>query len=384
MKKFNKKKLTLLERLMIDIQNFFGVKTMCTIKYYLGYILGYKNKKKELQKLKSFTSISSEFPELLHKAKLLIANSNNELIYETINSFFDSNIKILKNFSNIEEHQVIVVCALKNEITRIKWFLDHYRNLGIKLFLICDNNSTDGTLDFLMQQNDVVLYQTTDKYNSQKKCAWCNRMISDVGDNQWYLVVDADEFIWYPELKKMDLNEYTEKLFKKNIFSVKGLMLEMYPDNNLGDSNLDKSKFLEEYVFYDTDSDYYIYDKDRQLITGGFINRVFKDENALQCKVPLFYQTDIRFNIGSHHIFPYEEDLTAQYGIILKHYKFLPGDEGKIRQAVAQKNYANESKLYKKFVVMYDDGINAFCPLSRKWDSDTVLENLNFIKELTK
>ncbi|UTY39953.1 glycosyltransferase family 2 protein [Allocoprobacillus halotolerans] len=141
---------------------------MCTIKYYLGYILGYKNKKKELQKLKSFTSISSEFPELLHKAKLLIANSNNELIYETINSFFDSNIKILKNVSNIEEHQVIVVCALKNEITRIKWFLDHYRNLGIKLFLICDNNSTDGTLDFLMQQNDVVLYQTTDKYNSQK------------------------------------------------------------------------------------------------------------------------------------------------------------------------------------------------------------------------
>lgn len=384
MKKFDNSYLTKQEKTLLLIRNLFGLNLMCKFKYCLGYLIGYKNKKLQLKKLYSINYIN-KYDNWKAKAKLIIKQSNDKLLYDMIDSYFSSDIeKIKDNNLSIDKNDVIVVCALKNELTRIKEFMSYYRKLGVKLFLICDNNSTDGSTEYLEAQQDIVLYKTTDEYNSQKKCAWCNRMISDYGDDRWYLIVDADELIWYPESNCLNINEYANQLYKKGIYSVKGLMLEMYPKGLLGDSRLKKENYINEYTYYDVDNDYYVYDNNRMLITGGFLNRIFNDENILQSKVPLFYQTSNRFNIGSHHIFPFKEDITAKFGIVLKHYKFLPGDENRIREIIKLKNYANSSRLYKKFITLYNnEGINPYSEFSRNWDEKTVLKNLNFIEELT-
>ena len=63
----------------------------------------------------------------------------------------------------------------------------------------------------------------------------------------------------------------------------------------------------------------------------------------------------------------------------------MPGDEKKIRDALVKKNYANGSRLYKKFVELYEgEGINAFYSGSVKWDDEKVLDNLPFIKVVSK
>ena len=376
------------EGILNILREYIGVMPMCHVKYILGQIIGIKSKKERKKKLYEWIAESNckTKDDLWKKKFLKLINDSNDKIYDEImQAFYLDDIKCLKEGENNKRNEVTIVCVEKNEKIRMQAFLEHYRKIGIKQFLICDNGSTDGTLEYLMEQNDVYVYSTEKMYTSQRKAAWCNRMMADLGDNRWYFQADADEFAWIPEFESMDINEYVKILEEKKVLSVKAIMLEMYPNDILGGDNLLPENFVEDYCFYDADSEWYEFDPDKNYINGGFINRVFGEKHALQCKTPLFFQDENRFNIGSHHIYPYSEDITAEYGIILKHYKFLPGDEKKIRDALVKKNYANGSRLYKKFVELYEgEGLNAFYSGSVKWDDEKVLDNLPFIKVVSK
>ena len=50
---------------------------------------------------------------------------------------------------------VLCFVTLRNEMNRLPYFLEHYRALGVRHFLMVDNNSTDGSGDFLATQADV-------------------------------------------------------------------------------------------------------------------------------------------------------------------------------------------------------------------------------------
>ena len=58
---------------------------------------------------------------------------------------------------------------------RLPWFLAHHRKLGVAHFLIIDNDSEDGTIEFLRQQPDVTLFETPMSY-AESKCGvlWQN------------------------------------------------------------------------------------------------------------------------------------------------------------------------------------------------------------------
>lgn len=376
------------EGILNNLRKYIGAKGMCKVKYVLGQCVGITSKRKkkiELEKIIAESPFKKDDENWRSKYLKLINSTNDEKYSETIKAFYLDNVKLIKKNITKNTDGVYIVCVEKNEINRIKEFLKHYRKIGVKTFLICDNGSMDGTLEYLKEQKDVCLYSTNEDYSSQRKAAWCNRMMSDFGDQKWYFQVDADEFAWFPELDKIDINQYVNNLAKKNIYAVKALMLEMYPNDILGGEDISVENFTEYYCYYDVDSDWYERDVDQNYIRGGFINRIFGEKQALQCKTPLFYQTDKRFNLGSHHIYPYYEDITSKYGIILKHYKFLPGDKQRVQNALEKKNYANGSRLYKKFVTIYDgNGINPFYEDSAKWDETNVLENLPFIEAVSE
>src|SRR5437763_5540659 len=49
----------------------------------------------------------------------------------------------------VDDAWCLLVCCMRNELTRMPAFLAHYRRLGVKHFLVVDNQSTDGLQDYL-------------------------------------------------------------------------------------------------------------------------------------------------------------------------------------------------------------------------------------------
>lgn len=381
-----------IEGILNNIIHYFGVKNMCRCKKWLGWIGKIQKKKTNLQQLKIWSKQHPEIPDAHiweDNFTLLIKESNEIFMMEIIEEFYTCNLKQIKdidtNKSKITSIDPVVLCVEKNEILRMPEFLNHYRNLGVKKFLILDNGSTDGTKEYLLQQSDVRLYETYKKYNARRKSAWQNRMVADNGQNHWYLYVDADEFIWYPEISRISLPDYVKKLKQKGrgVFAAKAIMLEMYPKGIIGDDSISVEKFREEYCYFDKDSNDYCYNPDRNLVKGGFMNRVFGEKSEiLQCKIPLYFSEKGRFIIGSHHIFPLYEDIASDYSMILQHYKFLPGDKAKIQEAIKNENYANGSYWYKRYINLFEteDGVSVYFQGSIKWDNEKIMNEFSIIR----
>lgn len=57
----------------------------------------------------------------------------------------------------IRRGDILCLATRRHEMRRVPGFLDHYRRLGVRHFLIVDNASTDGTDRFLRGQADVSL-----------------------------------------------------------------------------------------------------------------------------------------------------------------------------------------------------------------------------------
>ncbi len=60
---------------------------------------------------------------------------------------------VQNNTAAIRPSDVLLVSTVRNEKIRLPYFLRYYRELGIDHFLIVDNDSTDGTLDYLGGQS---------------------------------------------------------------------------------------------------------------------------------------------------------------------------------------------------------------------------------------
>ena len=55
----------------------------------------------------------------------------------------------------LDADRIRVLTVIRNERWRLPWFLDYYRGLGVDEFYFVDNDSTDGSLEYLRDQPDV-------------------------------------------------------------------------------------------------------------------------------------------------------------------------------------------------------------------------------------
>jgi len=58
--------------------------------------------------------------------------------------------------------------TIRNEFDRLDAFLEHYRSLGVRHFLVVDNGSEDGSAEFLQTQPDVSLWVTHASYRQSR------------------------------------------------------------------------------------------------------------------------------------------------------------------------------------------------------------------------
>lgn len=375
-----KNNATKYEKVLYRLESAFGVKNALRLKT-MGSILRNPMKKIKMQKqIRSMASHNKCLKQYSHQdftcwengyLKMMI-QSNEERFMALIDEFYKNPLKELKRHE-FRGDGPVVICLVKDEIYRMKEFFRHYRELGAAGFVLIDNGSTDGTLEYLMEQEDAEILYNTIQFNSIRKTAWINKAVSYIGIHRWYVVVDSDEFLAYPEMEEYRLPEYVDRLKKKGITSIKTLMLEMYPDGSFFDTRRRPENFMEEYVYYDLD--------------GRMHERVFGiGDGALRSKISLLYYDGTRFATGAHDFYPFTEYRTCRWGGVVKHYKFLSNEEEKIKKIVESGVYANNSSLYRKYQKAFEnnEGLNPKFEGSHEWKGVDAFADFPFIEKLSE
>ena len=136
--------------------------------------------------------------------------------------------------TQIGDDDLLVFSTLRNERVRLPYFLDYYRNMGINHFLMVDNDSDDGSAEYLAAQPDVSLWQTPNSYRKARfGVDWLNYLQMRYGHDHWCLVVDPDEFFIYPFCDTRPLRALTDWLDASSLRSFGAMLLDLYPKGPL-------------------------------------------------------------------------------------------------------------------------------------------------------
>jgi len=128
----------------------------------------------------------------------------------------------------ISDAALCLLSVVRDELLLLPAFFRHYRAIGVARFVIVDNGSTDGSLEWLADQPDVELWQCPQGFRAAHGgMRWINHLM-DVVDAQWALYVDADEFIVLPS-EISDLPAFTALLDAQGCDAAAGFMLDMHP-----------------------------------------------------------------------------------------------------------------------------------------------------------
>ena len=87
-------------------------------------------------------------------------------------------LKLLKDANVRLSNGIPLVCPVRDEMTFLPGFLDHYRKMGVTEFLFINNDSRDGTTDYLLAQQDCFVFHTSDSFRaSNYAMLWINQII---------------------------------------------------------------------------------------------------------------------------------------------------------------------------------------------------------------
>ena len=141
----------------------------------------------------------------------------------------------------IRPRDVLLVTCLRNERFRMPAFAAHYRALGVDHFLVIDNGSDDGLMDWAAAQADVSVWHTTASYRASNfGMLWVNDLLRRHGSGHWCVVVDPDEFLVYPEMATRDLHALAQFLDDDHRPCLHALLIDAYSDRPLAETVLEE------------------------------------------------------------------------------------------------------------------------------------------------
>ena len=268
-----------------------------------------------------------------------------------IKDFYHTQLKI-QNAVNTPKGSISLICIVKNDLCRIQVLIDYYRKLGIEHFIALDDNSADGTREYLLSQKDVDLWTSSQNYTTARRQAWISRLIDIYGFNKWYLVVDSDEFLTYPHCEKLSLPVIVQAMQDAGIKRAHCFLLDMYSKNGLF-APFPQNEFVNEYTFFDK-SGYSITDRVKLTnLSGGMRVRLFSFESFFLSKSPLFFAEPGFVPCSSHYSFPFSNQGEELNLGVLRHYKFLPQDKEKYLSRLEEANFSNGSSEYALYMNEY-------------------------------
>ncbi|RKT32242.1 glycosyl transferase family 2 [Roseovarius halotolerans] len=289
---------------------------------------------------------------------------------------------------------ILAAATMRNEMVRLPHFLNHHRRLGVDHFLIVDNDSDDGTQEYLAAQSDVSLWSTGQSYKlSRFGMDWLTWLQIRHAHGHWCLTLDADETFIYPHHDTRSLRALCEWLETNDRQSFGALMLDMYPKGPLkAQTYRPGDDPFQQLCWFDGGN--YVMQKKPDLqnlwVQGGVRARFFFADRPQQAptlsKTPLVkWNRRFAYVSSTHSLLPrrlnrvYCEEGGEILSGVLLHSKFLDVVVEKSAEEKERREHFANSDLYES----YYDGLIAnpdfWCEGSTKFVSWRQLEAMGLM-----
>lgn len=276
-----------------------------------------------------------------------------------------------------------LTAIVHNEMYFLPSFLTHYRQLGIERFIFLDDQSDDGTTEFLAQQKDVMVLGSKRRFgercevpdeikgqveNWRMQDIWRILLLNKYGSGKWSLHLDADEFVVLPP--DIGFPDLCRKLDKLGDQAVWGSMLDMYPES------IGILRERQKELTFEPDASWYfdgqrhlrlragrapasVYagSRARLMAQFGLNNKVNRAKLFVSCmfrsyvpgynqiRKPILLKWDHgRFLMNNHNI---TFDGSTNFLLPIKHYKFSGDLYRRVVQAIQLGSHYNGSSEYR-------------------------------------
>ena len=296
----------------------------------------------------------------------------------------------------IRRDDILLFSTQRNERIRLPYFLRYYREMGVNHFLIVDNDSTDGSLEYLMKQPDVSVWFTRKSYKrSRFGVDWLNWLQWQYAHGHWALVVDPDEFLIYPFCDTRPIRALTDWLDASSIKSFSAMLLDMYPKGRIDAQPYAEGQDPMEITSW-FDSGNYMIEKNRKFgnlwIQGGPRARMFfrdKPEAAPALnKIPLVkWDRKYTYVSSTHMLLPrglnlvYDEWGGEKASGVLLHTKFLDTFGAKAQEELERRQHYAASLEYKAYAERLAQNPDLWCKWSEKYINWRQLEILGLMSK---
>lgn len=258
------------------------------------------------------------------------------------------------------ENGVILVCFYHDFENFARKWMDHYINIGIKNFVLVNNNSTDNSTSILKEYEkkvNISFWNIDENYNCYKMCGWKQQIFEFYGVGHRFLTVDSDELLIYENYKNITFEKF---LKRKKISIIKTMMLDVYTNKNIFEGELEDFKYVDKGTYKINANVSYM-----QRFYGGPRSRIFGINPSLQ-KISFISYTGKEIYVNDHYYYPWNINSNAKFCSYLLHYKFLPGDAEKYSTFAKDGRHWNDSHEYKIYhnvfssdkVTFYDKDIS--------------------------
>jgi len=286
--------------------------------------------------------------------------------------------------------------TLRNERVRLPFFLTYYRNLGVNHFIFVDNNSDDGSREYLAEQDDVSVWTTRASYKRARfGVDWLNWLARKHAHNHWVLTVDPDEFFIYPFSDTRNLRALTDWLNASSIKSFGAMLLDMYPKGTLDAQPYTEGQNPFEIACW-FDAGNYMISKNPRFgnlwIQGGPRARAFFPDNPARApalnKIPLVkWNRAYTYVSSTHNLLPrglnlvYDEWGGEKASGILLHAKFLSTFADKAEEELERRQHYAASHEYRAYAEKLKDNPDLWCNWSEKYINWRQLEILGLMSK---
>ncbi len=306
----------------------------------------------------------------------------------------------LKGIANrtkkIQPDQILLFSTLRNERVRLPYFLNYYRGLGVNHFLIVDNDSDDGSREYLAAQPDVSVWTTKHSYKRARfGVDWLNWLQYKYAHGHWSLVVDPDEFFVYPFCDTRPLRALTDWLDASSIKSFSAMLLDMYPKGPFDQIPYQEGQDPLEVAPY-FDSGNYLIQRNRKYgnlwIQGGPRMRMFFQDLPERApalnKTPLVkWDRDYAYVSSTHMLLPrglnltYDEWGGEKASGCLMHAKFLDTFSHKAEEEMTRGQHYANSHEYRAYRAGISTQPDLWCKWSEKYINWRQLEILGLMSK---
>lgn len=257
---------------------------------------------------------------------------------------------------------VAVVSCTRNEMFMLPHFLRHYRELGVECFLIADNCSDDGTLEYLMQQPDVVLFSVDTDYSlSQYGVAWQQAMLAAFRVGKWSVVADADELLVWEYPAKQSLQTLLSAPEFQVTDAARVFMLDMYPGGELAEATFEIDPFSEAGF---VDRDPFLVNpvargpfSDMPTWTSALRHRLIpgsRPDLFVAQKIALLrYMPWMRLSAGMHYV---AGTRLSSRELLFAHFKYNADFHRKVTEEVSRAQHFNGAEEYRKYLQVLSEG----------------------------